>query len=217
VLLTRVLKDLFSSGARPMNDRHEPVGSAPGAEGYTFTADRFSGYGAVWYELIAQQPFKPGGNGEIFCVDTWQGGIEHDAAGMPAVEERFLRNVALARSRAGAEVAVHPLNGPSAGRLASLLVEGMASRSTGLRRRKSPVPGRALGPSLVDGGAWQGGPAQRAEARHRLVRELLPAQAHGLLERAAPARHQEDGGLRSATCGRAEHSFRRSNTAEPVP
>lgn len=37
---------------------------------------------------------------EIHCIDTWQGGIEHDRTTMNAVEERFDRNVAIACARA---------------------------------------------------------------------------------------------------------------------
>lgn len=37
---------------------------------------------------------------ELHCVDSWEGGIEHDAGAMSAVEARFDHNVALARSRA---------------------------------------------------------------------------------------------------------------------
>src|SRR5260370_14292748 len=37
---------------------------------------------------------------EICCVDTWEGGIEHDKRAMPEVERRFDHNVAIARKRA---------------------------------------------------------------------------------------------------------------------
>src|SRR5690349_2821261 len=37
---------------------------------------------------------------EITCVDTWEGGLEHDRAGMSAVEARFDRNVAAASGNA---------------------------------------------------------------------------------------------------------------------
>jgi len=37
---------------------------------------------------------------EILCVDTWEGGIEHDKKTMPEVERRFDHNVAIAKKRA---------------------------------------------------------------------------------------------------------------------
>lgn len=43
---------------------------------------------------------------ELHCVDTWQGGVEHDANGASAVEARFDHNIALARSRAAHPVQV---------------------------------------------------------------------------------------------------------------
>ena len=33
---------------------------------------------------------------EVHCIDTWQGGIEHDSVDMSAVERRFLNNTRLA-------------------------------------------------------------------------------------------------------------------------
>ena len=37
---------------------------------------------------------------EICCIDTWEGGLEHNHAGMSAVEARFDHNVAVATSKA---------------------------------------------------------------------------------------------------------------------
>ena len=38
---------------------------------------------------------------EIHCIDTWEGGIEHDKAGMSAVEARFDKNVRIAMDKTG--------------------------------------------------------------------------------------------------------------------
>lgn len=47
----------------------------------------YEGRSAIWLceNLLSQ-------GGHLFCLDTWLGGIEHNAAGMPAVEQRFLQN-----------------------------------------------------------------------------------------------------------------------------
>jgi len=37
---------------------------------------------------------------EIHCVDTWEGGVEHDKTAMSAVEMRFDANIAIARQQA---------------------------------------------------------------------------------------------------------------------
>jgi predicted O-methyltransferase YrrM len=118
------------------------------AEGeYAFSVDWFSPCIPIWTDLLSQQgrirkileigsyegrsaawlienAFEAGGQGEIFCVDTWQGGTELDAADMSAVEERFARNVTIARSRSRSSVAVHTLKGASIQKLASLVAEG---------------------------------------------------------------------------------------------
>lgn len=43
---------------------------------------------------------------ELHCIDTWEGGVEHDARTMPEVEPRFDHNVALAQSRSPNEARV---------------------------------------------------------------------------------------------------------------
>lgn len=120
-----------------------------GIEGYSFTYDWFSPCIPVWRELLSQMPevgkvleigsyegrsavwliesaFKAGGKGEMYCIDTWQGGVEHGAADMVAVEETFLRNIATAKTRSRSDVSVHVLKGSSSGLLASLVSEGHA-------------------------------------------------------------------------------------------
>jgi predicted O-methyltransferase YrrM len=83
----------------------------------------YEGRSAVW---LIENAFKQGGKGDMYCVDTWQGGVEHDAAAMAAVETRFFHNIALAKSRSRAQVDVHVLKGTSTSHLAKLLAEGNA-------------------------------------------------------------------------------------------
>jgi predicted O-methyltransferase YrrM len=95
--------------------------SNTGAGGYEFTNDWFSGNVPVWDALLPRynprrfleigsyegrstcyviEKFGGLGSLEIHCIDTWEGGIEHDRATMSAVEQRFDKNVAIARSKA---------------------------------------------------------------------------------------------------------------------
>ena len=83
----------------------------------------YEGRSAVW---LIENAFKQGGKGDMYCVDTWEGGVEHDAAAMAAVETRFFHNIALAKSRSRAHVDVHVLKGTSMSHLAKLLAEGNA-------------------------------------------------------------------------------------------
>jgi hypothetical protein len=59
----------------------------------------------------------------LFCIDTWQGGIEHDPASMAAVEARFDRNVARANA-SRPWLHLHKIKSASRLALARLLVEG---------------------------------------------------------------------------------------------
>jgi predicted O-methyltransferase YrrM len=63
------------------------------------------------------------GGGELHCVDTWQGGVEHQKDKMPEVEARFDRNIekALAKTR-GAKLFKHA--GPSRMKLTELMAGG---------------------------------------------------------------------------------------------
>ena len=84
---------------------------------YDFTYDWFSGYVPIWNALLPSiKPCKVLEIGsfegrsacyliesvaaerdlEIHCIDTWEGGTEHSELDMPAVEERFRKNTALA-------------------------------------------------------------------------------------------------------------------------
>jgi len=114
---------------------------------YSFTTDWISEFIPVWSVLIREIPaigkileigsyegrstvwfienaFKAAGKGELFCIDTWEGGAEHQGIDMSAVEERFLRNVEIAKSRAEAEITVTLLKGPSCDKLVSLIAGG---------------------------------------------------------------------------------------------
>lgn len=120
----------------------EPEGDI--AADYAFTADWFEQNISVWDQLTAawapsrvvevgsfegrsacylietcgrERPF------EIWCVDTWEGGVEHRDIAMGEVERRFDRNVALAVRRARHPVRVNKVKGPSSTGLAGLLAE----------------------------------------------------------------------------------------------
>lgn len=96
---------------------------------YEFTQDWFSWAPPVWEKLIPLLPGEPGQRGFlevgsfegrstvwmldnmmhpgdwIDCVDTWEGGEEHSAEDMHAVEARFDRNIDIAL---GGAVATYP-------------------------------------------------------------------------------------------------------------
>lgn len=61
---------------------------------------------------------------ELHCIDTWQGGVEHDAKTMSAVEERFENNVAVAQSRVAHPVKLVKHKAFSQDALAKLMVVG---------------------------------------------------------------------------------------------
>ncbi len=69
---------------------------------------------------------------EIHCIDTWEGGIEHQAGGfvasnMSEVESRFHRNIALAQSRSAHPAPVMFYKNRSDLALAALLSGGKAN------------------------------------------------------------------------------------------
>lgn len=91
---------------------------------YKFTKDWFEWAPAVWEQLIPLLPDNPkvmeigsfegrsavwivenmlGEEGELLCIDTWEGGEEHKAGGedMGSVEARFDHNRELAMSKKG--------------------------------------------------------------------------------------------------------------------
>jgi predicted O-methyltransferase YrrM len=60
---------------------------------------------------------------ELWCVDTWLGGVDNDPGVMGEVERRFDANLETARSRVVFEVAAHKLKSFSYAALAALLCE----------------------------------------------------------------------------------------------
>lgn len=120
---------------------------------YKFTQDWFSWGPPIWSQLVehlpARQRFLEIGSfegrsavwimenmmedgGYIDCIDTWEGGEEHDDQDMGSVEERFDYNLELASERSGifdGDVArsYFKLKGPSTKVLAAILAEGEES------------------------------------------------------------------------------------------
>ncbi len=114
----------------------------PAAQEYEFTADWFSGHTPVWTQLIEQlKPTRILEIGsfegrstcylmencskiapvEIYCVDTWEGGVEHDKNAMGEVERRFDHNVTLAKQRASHAASVRKLKKTSTQALAEIV------------------------------------------------------------------------------------------------
>lgn len=105
--------------------------NAPQASGgYQFSADWFSGRESYWHAILTQlKPTKLLEIGsyegrstvflieqcaqivpaEIVCIDSWQGGVEHDINEMAEVEQRFDANVALAQKHDGHPVKVNKI------------------------------------------------------------------------------------------------------------
>lgn len=97
------------------------MGSEVDLDGYEFTTDWFTRFAPVWSQLLERyQPRRILEIGsyegrascfmiekcaaerplELHCIDSWQGGVEHDRAAMSDVERRFDRNIELARGKA---------------------------------------------------------------------------------------------------------------------
>lgn len=111
-------------------------------EEYQFTSDWFSSNIPVWKSLIEQ--FRPArilevgsfegrstcyliencskiGPIEIYCVDTWEGGVEHDKNAMGEVERRFDHNSALAKRQASHSVSVTKMKKTSTEALSEMI------------------------------------------------------------------------------------------------
>jgi len=109
---------------------------------YEFSADWFSHYIPVWNQLLDR--LKPArlleigsfegrstchlieicagfGPIEVCCVDTWEGGVEHDRNAMPEIERRFNHNIAIAKTRSRFAVTVRKFKTTSTSGLAQLL------------------------------------------------------------------------------------------------
>ena len=81
----------------------------------------FEGRGTCFF--IAQAALNP--QSEVHCVDTWDGGIEHDGENMGAVEARFRHNTALALEATPKIVKFVVHKGNSDTEMARLLAAGM--------------------------------------------------------------------------------------------
>jgi predicted O-methyltransferase YrrM len=57
----------------------------------------------------------------IVCVDTWEGGVEHDRAGMMSVEQRFDHNTAIALAKTAGRGRISKLKGHSGDVLCRLI------------------------------------------------------------------------------------------------
>lgn len=116
------------------------------SDGYRFTVDWFSGHIPLFNVLLDQikpsrileigsfegrsscyfvEKLAPVTGGELHCVDTWQGGIEHQigspaAADMESVESRFDHNISYQKAQHHA-VSVHKHKMRSVEALAGLL------------------------------------------------------------------------------------------------
>ncbi|HKR88329.1 MAG TPA: class I SAM-dependent methyltransferase [Phenylobacterium sp.] len=114
------------------------------ADNYEFTTDWFSRFASVWTELLKRFPpsriLEIGSyegraacfliqtcaaerDIELHCIDTWEGGVEHDTDAMPLVEQRFDRNIAIARDGAPHAVNFHKHKSLSSAALVKLLAE----------------------------------------------------------------------------------------------
>lgn len=114
---------------------------------FEFTTDWFSRFAPVWKQLVER--YKPSklleigsyegraacflieacgkfGAVELHCVDSWEGGVEHDRAAMGDVERRFDHNVGLATAAASNPVKVEKHKALSHPALIELLAKGHA-------------------------------------------------------------------------------------------
>jgi glycosyltransferase involved in cell wall biosynthesis/predicted O-methyltransferase YrrM len=115
------------AGGRRIDPAIAPATADTGTGEYEFAVDWFSDRIPTWEPLLAG--LKPArileigsfegrsacylieacsrtNHVEIYCVDTWEGGIEHDKKAMAEVERRFDHNVAIAMKRASHGAAV---------------------------------------------------------------------------------------------------------------
>jgi predicted O-methyltransferase YrrM len=117
------------------------------SDAYEFTTDWFTRFKGVWEQILTRHPpskmLEIGSyegraacflietcaaerEVELHCIDSWEGGMEHDASQMSQVEQRFERNIALARAGAPEPVAFHKHKSLSHPALVKLLAEGKA-------------------------------------------------------------------------------------------
>jgi predicted O-methyltransferase YrrM len=112
---------------------------------YEFTADWFTRYATTWRKLLRKHNpsrFLEIGSYEgrsacflvdevaalrpieIYCIDTWAGGVGHGDTVMSEVEQRFEHNVQLARSRSKHSATIYKHKAHSADALARLIAQG---------------------------------------------------------------------------------------------
>ena len=77
----------------------------------------FEGYSTCW--MIENTRVE-----SIICIDTWQGGAEHNSLDMSSVEARFDHNISIAGDKVAREVALMKNQGHSLQRLAELIAQG---------------------------------------------------------------------------------------------
>lgn len=133
--------ELIEKARPPSSQRTKRLDLDPSEE-YQFTSDWFSSNIPVWKSLI--DDIKPArilevgsfegrstcyliencskfGPVEIYCVDTWEGGVEHDKDSMGEVERRFDYNSALAGRRATHAASVTKLKKTSTEALSEMI------------------------------------------------------------------------------------------------
>jgi predicted O-methyltransferase YrrM len=117
------------------------------SEDYYFTVDWFSINIPIWSQLIGH--YKPArileiGSFEgrstcfliqqcadahpidIYCIDTWEGGVDNDKSAMPEVELRFNHNVGIAVKMAPHAVSLRKFKKPSTMALAEIIAAAEA-------------------------------------------------------------------------------------------
>jgi hypothetical protein len=87
----------------------------------------FEGRSAVW---LMQNGFNRDLGGDLYCIDTWQGGVDYEQAQIPKiqiseVERRFDHNIEQAKLRAP-HVKLHKIRQASRASLVQLLASGHA-------------------------------------------------------------------------------------------
>src|SRR5262245_32973371 len=112
---------------------------------YQFTTDWFEAFKGTWDNFLQQIRVErilevgsfEGGSScyfiekigmvnsiELYCIDSWQGGPEHEGIDMAAVEKRFDKNIELAISKVNNPVALHKIKDASDTALCKLLAGG---------------------------------------------------------------------------------------------
>lgn len=115
---------------------------------YEFSADWFSRFIPAWTQLFQQAPpvtkaLEIGSfeglssvwllenilmhtRGKMFCIDSWEGGVEHKDVPMAVVEQRFRNNIELALDKTGRKASVEVIKSTSHEAMVRLLADGHA-------------------------------------------------------------------------------------------